>query len=85
MGYTNINKNPLDKIADIAGAIARKRKNAEKKKREFERKLRNATPKAIANKVVDAAASKAGVTRGTCKHKGVKRGSVCPGCSSKIM
>lgn len=81
MGYTNINKNPLDKIADIAGAIAGKRK----KKRELERKLRNATPKAIANKVVDAAASKAGVTRGTCKHKGVKRGSICPGCSSKIM
>lgn len=83
--YTNIGKNPLDKIADIAGAISGKKKKAEQRKKKIERAIKNATPKKLANKAADAAASAIGVTRGTCKHKGVKRGNVCPGCSAKIM
>lgn len=85
MGYTNIGKNPLDKIADITGAIAQGRKKAEKRKKKIEKAVKNATPAKIAGKVADAAASKIGVTRGTCKHKGTKRGTVCDGCGSKIL
>lgn len=85
MSYTNIGKNPLDKIADIAGALAQGRKKAEQRKREFERKIKKATPKNLANAALDSAASKIGVTRGSCKHKGVKRGTVCGSCGSKLL
>lgn len=82
---TNIGKNPLDKIADIAGAIAGGKKKAEQRKKKIEKSLKNATPKALANKALDSAANAAGITRGTCKHKGTKRGTVCSGCGSRIM
>lgn len=84
MGYTNIGSSPLDKIADIAGAIAQGRVTAQKRKREIERKIKKATPKNLANAVLDLAAEKAGVTRGLCKHKGVKRGQACSGCGAKL-
>lgn len=85
MALSNIGKNPLDKIADIAGALAIGKKKAEKKKKIIQKKIKDATPAKIAGKVADAAASKIGVTRGTCKHKGTKRGTVCDGCGSKIL
>jgi len=84
MGYTNIGSSPLDKIADIAGAIAQSRAKAQKRKREIERKIKSATPKNLANAVLDSVAEKAGVTRGLCKHKGVKRGQICSGCGAKL-
>jgi len=83
MGYTNIGSSPLDKIADIAGAIAQGRAKAQKRKREIERKIKSA-PKNLANAVLDSVAEKAGVTRGLCKHKGVKRGQICSGCGAKL-
>lgn len=85
MGYTNIGKSPLDKIADIAGAIAGGKKKAEQRKRELEKKIKGMAPKALANKALDAAADAAGVTRGMCKHKGTKRGNTCQSCGNKIL